>query len=87
VGNDTYELGPQDCLYVGMGATDVRFVSHDAASPAKFYLLSAPAHHAHPTTRRTQAQATPVAMGAMETANARTIYSTSTPRASRAASW
>jgi 4-deoxy-L-threo-5-hexosulose-uronate ketol-isomerase len=74
VGNDTYELGPQDCLYVGMGATDVRFVSHDAASPAKFYLLSAPAHHAHPTTRRTQAQATPVAMGAMETANARTIY-------------
>ena len=74
VGNDTYELGNQDCLYVGMGAADVRFSSHDEANPAKFYLLSAPAHHAHPTTLRTQAQATPVEMGAVETANRRTIY-------------
>jgi 4-deoxy-L-threo-5-hexosulose-uronate ketol-isomerase len=74
VGNDTYELGSQDCLYVGMGAADVRFSSQDAANPAKFYLLSAPAHHAYPTTLRTQAQATPVEMGATETANARTIY-------------
>ncbi|MCC3154817.1 5-dehydro-4-deoxy-D-glucuronate isomerase [Hymenobacter sp. BT770] len=74
VGNDTYELGNQDCLYVGMGAADVRFSSHDATNPAKYYLLSAPAHHAHPTTLRTQAQATPVEMGATETANRRTIY-------------
>ncbi|ALW83968.1 5-keto-4-deoxyuronate isomerase [Hymenobacter sedentarius] len=74
VGNDTYELGNQDCLYVGMGTADVRFTSHDAANPAKYYLLSAPAHHAHPTTLRTQAQATPVEMGATETANRRTIY-------------
>ncbi|WP_210521632.1 5-dehydro-4-deoxy-D-glucuronate isomerase [Hymenobacter terricola] len=69
-----YELGPQDCLYVGRGAAEVQFSSHDAAHPARFYLLSAPAHAAHPTTLRTQAQATPVAMGAVETANARTIY-------------
>ena len=74
VGNASYELGSQDCLYVGMGAADVRFSSHDAATPAKFYLLSAPAHHAYPTTRRTQAEATPVEMGAPETANQRTIY-------------
>ncbi|MDB5236396.1 MAG: 5-keto-4-deoxyuronate isomerase [Hymenobacter sp.] len=74
VGNDSFELGNQDCLYVGMGAADVRFSSQDAANPAKFYLLSAPAHHAYPTTLRTQAQATPVEMGATETANARTIY-------------
>ena len=74
VGNDVYELGNQDCLYVGLGAADVRFVSHDAARPAKFYLLSAPAHAAHPTTRRTQAEATPVQMGTAETANERTIY-------------
>ncbi|HEX8504524.1 MAG TPA: 5-dehydro-4-deoxy-D-glucuronate isomerase [Hymenobacter sp.] len=74
VGNDTYDLGNQDCLYVGMGEADVRFSSRDAANPAKFYLLSAPAHHAYPTTRRTQAEATPVEMGAVETANRRTIY-------------
>ena len=69
-----YELANQDCLYVGMGAKEVTFASADAAQPAKFYLLSAPAHHAHPTTLRTQAEATPVEMGAKETANERTIY-------------
>ena len=74
VGTMVYELGNQDCLYVGMGAGQVEFLSHDAAQPARFYLLSAPAHHAHPTTRRTQAEATPVEMGAAETANQRTIY-------------
>ena len=74
VGNATYDLGDQDCLYVGMGAADVRFSSLNAATPAKFYLLSAPAHHAYPTTLRTQAEATPVEMGAVETANRRTIY-------------
>ena len=74
VGTMVYELGNQDCLYVGMGAGQVEFLSHAAAQPARFYLLSAPAHHAHPTTRRTQAEATPVEMGAPETANQRTIY-------------
>ena len=74
VGAEAYELGTQDCLYMGMGAGQVEFISHDAARPAKFYLLSAPAHAAHPTTRRTQAEATPVQMGAAETANERTIY-------------
>ena len=74
VGTMVYELGNQDCLYVGRGAGQVEFLSHDAAQPARFYLLSAPAHHAHPTTRRTQAEATPVEMGAAETANQRTIY-------------
>jgi 4-deoxy-L-threo-5-hexosulose-uronate ketol-isomerase len=74
VDGTVYELGNQDCIYVGMGAKDVQFASADAAQPAKFYLLSAPAHHTHPTTVRTQAEATPVQMGAMETANERTIY-------------
>ena len=69
-----YDLSYQDCLYVGMGTQEVTFASVDAANPAKFYLLSAPAHHAHPTARRTQAEATPVEMGAKETANERTIY-------------
>ena len=74
VDGTVYELGNQDCLYVGRGAEAVVFASADAARPAKFYLLSAPAHAAHPTARRTQAEATPVQMGAMETANVRTIY-------------
>ena len=74
VDGTTYELGPQDCLYVGRGSQQVEFRSLKADEPAKFYLLSAPAHQAYPTTRRTQAEATPVQMGAPETANERTIY-------------
>lgn len=74
VGEEMVEMGSQDCLYVGMGAGEVQFESADAAQPARFYLLSAPAHHAHPTRRLTQAEATPVTLGTQETANARTIY-------------
>ncbi|MBC6699180.1 5-dehydro-4-deoxy-D-glucuronate isomerase [Hymenobacter sp. BT190] len=74
VDGTTYELGRQDCLYVGKDAREVTFASADAAEPAKFYLLSTPAHAAYPTTRLTQAEATPVTMGALETANQRTIY-------------
>ena len=38
-------------IYVGMGTETVGFSSADASSPAKFYLLSAPAHQTHPTKR------------------------------------
>jgi 4-deoxy-L-threo-5-hexosulose-uronate ketol-isomerase len=69
-----YALNRQDCLYVGKGAREVVFASADAAEPARFYLLSTPAHASYPTTRLTQAEATPVTMGAAETANQRTIY-------------
>ncbi|RPD44945.1 5-dehydro-4-deoxy-D-glucuronate isomerase [Hymenobacter sediminis] len=74
VDGTAYELGRQDCLYVGKDAREVTFASQDAGQPAKFYLLSTPAHAVYPTTRMTQAEATPVTMGALETANQRTIY-------------
>ncbi|GGG32809.1 5-dehydro-4-deoxy-D-glucuronate isomerase [Hymenobacter glacieicola] len=74
VDGTTYELGRQDCLYVGKDAREVSFMSQDANQPAKFYLLSTPAHATYPTTRMTQAEATPVTLGALETANQRTIY-------------
>jgi len=74
VDGTTYEVGHQDCLYVGKGAQDVQLASVGAEEPARYYLLSAPAHHAYPTTLRTQTEATPVELGSMEAANARTIY-------------
>lgn len=69
-----HALAPRDALYVGMGARDVRFRSDDPASPAKFYLNSAPAHRACPTRKVTQAEASPTTLGDAKTANRRTIY-------------
>jgi len=52
----------------------VRFRSADSASPARFYLNSAPAHRSCPTRRVTRAQASPTTLGDAKTANRRTIY-------------
>ncbi len=65
-----YAVGPRDMLYVGMGASDVRF----SGAGAKFYLLSAPAHASHPTTLIRQSDAKRLEMGSQETANERTIF-------------
>ncbi len=48
-----YALPTGSCLYVGRGARNVRLTSSDptgSAGPARFYLFSAPAHTAYPTT-------------------------------------
>ena len=44
-----YALGYKDCLYITKGAKDVRFSSDEAGNPAKFYMVSAPAHRSYET--------------------------------------
>lgn len=44
-----YELGYKDCLYITRGAKEVLFASDDSAKPAKFYMVSAPAHRSYET--------------------------------------
>ncbi len=68
-----YDLGFQDCLYITMGAKEVVFASADPASPARFYLVSAPAHKAYQTTFLSMADANKRPCGAPETSNARVI--------------
>lgn len=68
-----YVMAPRDGLFIGMGAMDVVFESADNANPARFYILSAPAHTAHPTTHISFADATPVTLGEIENSNKRTI--------------
>ena len=73
VDGEVYELGFKEALYVGRGHKEVIFSSDDAKNPAKFYLNSAPAHHAYPTRKVTKAEAEIVELGSLETANHRTI--------------
>ena len=68
-----HALGRKDVLYVGRGSRDVAFASDDASAPARFYLVSYPAHASHPTTLVTAAEAQGAVIGAAETANRRRV--------------
>jgi 4-deoxy-L-threo-5-hexosulose-uronate ketol-isomerase len=68
-----YVLGNRDLVYVGRGSRDVRFASADAAHPARFYLVSYPAHAEHPTKRARADEVRGDTIGAMEQANRRRI--------------
>lgn len=69
-----YNLNKLDCLYIGKGQQKVTFKSDNSAEPARFFLLSAPAHQSYPNRLMTSAEASPTEMGEMKTSNQRTIY-------------
>lgn len=73
VGGVRHELARRECLYVGMGAGEVTFHSASPEAPAKFYLVSTPAHQTYPTVRLREADANRLELGDPETANVRTI--------------
>ena len=68
-----YKLGYKDCLYITQGTKEVLFASEDAAKPAKFYMVSAPAHRAYETKLIKIEDAAKKPLGAMETSNKRVI--------------
>lgn len=63
-----------DALYIGKESKKIECESKDAAVPAVFYILSAPAHAKHPTTLIKSTDAESNALGSLETSNQRTIY-------------
>lgn len=73
VDGTAYELTHGSCLYVGRGAQDVVMTSADAADPARFYVVSAPAHTAYPTTLVEAGQGTVRELGDPLTSNRRTL--------------
>jgi 4-deoxy-L-threo-5-hexosulose-uronate ketol-isomerase len=73
VDGTTLELDARDGLYLGRGAREVSFMSANPAKPAKFYCLSAPAHHAYPTQMIARGSVKPLAFGTPAESNVRTI--------------
>ncbi|MFD9735840.1 5-dehydro-4-deoxy-D-glucuronate isomerase [Umezawaea sp. NPDC059074] len=66
-----HELGTRDCVYVGQGASDVRFEA--AEEGTRFYLFSTPSHAAHPTAVARYAEVDALALGEQATSNVREI--------------
>lgn len=84
VDGTTYEISFREGMYIGMESRDIVFESVDAKEPAKFYMLSSPAHRKCPTVViRPEGEAAPgvvivkdenkVALGSLKTSNSRTI--------------
>lgn len=72
-GEETFRMGYKDCLYITKGTKEVFFSSDDADNPAKFYMVSAPAHKVFQTTFIPIEKAAKKPVGAMETSNKRVI--------------
>ncbi len=69
-----YEIEKLECVYLGKGTKEVSFSSASEKEPAKFYVLSVPAHQTYPNRKMTKAEASPVNLGDISTSNKRTIY-------------
>ena len=74
VDGKTFELDRLDCLYISRGSKVVVFTSAEPEVPAAFYLLSYLAHREYPTAMVKFKDLEGLKLGAVETANKRTIY-------------
>ena len=69
-----FELANKDCLYITQGTKVIDFKSMDSQNPAKFFMVSAPAHRAYATKLITIGHAAKKPMGSADAANKRVIY-------------
>ena len=72
-GGAEYPMGYKDCLYITKGPKDIFFKSLDENHPAKFYMVSAPAHTAYETRLIKLADAAKKPLGDAKTSNKRVI--------------
>ena len=73
VDDAVHHLARRDGLFVGRGTREVTFASDDATDPARYYLVSYPAHARYPSARVTPADAYTAELGSQEGANRRVL--------------
>ena len=74
VDGNAYSMDNRDVLYISRGSREIWFKSDEKKQPARFYIVSYPAHAAYPTTLVKKEDAASVDLGSQEQANKRTIY-------------
>ncbi len=73
VDGEAFQVETEACVYVGVGSENVAFASKDPKNPARFYILSCPAHANHPTAVATRKDANTIPLGSLATSNQRVI--------------
>lgn len=71
--DETFTLDYKDCLYITKGTKNVTFKSLDKRNPAKFYMVSAPAHISYKTKFISIQDAAKKPLGDNKTSNKRVI--------------
>ncbi len=74
VDGTAYTLDHLDALYIGRGVKEVSFASQSPANPARFWLLSYPAHVSYPVKQIVFRDVPGTRLGQRESANERTLY-------------
>lgn len=74
VDGQEYAMAYRDCIYISMGTREVLLVSDDPANPAKFFMVSVPAHKPCTTTHIPVEKAAKRPLGGKETCNERIVY-------------
>ncbi|MDN2453156.1 5-dehydro-4-deoxy-D-glucuronate isomerase [Lactobacillus sp. UCMA15818] len=74
IDDEKIEMVKHDGYYVGMGTKQVLFGSEDISNPAKFYVVSTPAHKTFPNKKLSFADALKKPLGDQKHINKRTIY-------------
>lgn len=71
---EEYVINYRDGLYVGKETKEILFRSNSSDKPAKFYVVSTPAHKKYPTVKLDINKMMPLEKGEQSTLNERKIY-------------